>query len=418
MVKPQVRGFRLPLEHLRFLMARTKTSKNSASDATSPRSTKRSSRRSNKRPRGLFLVYFCTVFSWVLSLGAVIYLRVVGDSDMIGSALVTMPGIVFLGLPTLGLAMSLWLGRGGLACTNAICVGATLWGWAGLQGMPLLYSTVALVGLCFLSLAGLKSGWSLVAMTAGAGLVGATMMKPPVEPALGPAQIRVLQYNVRFCDLGVAEVAKVVKNSNADVLTLQEVDLPHCAGTIPKKLSEALPEYEFVVDGQMLIATRLPIEKIDRRTLPSLPKFRKAIGVVVSKGGKKWRLWSVHLESYPLDNVISDPKGTVSEILDAVEDRKAQGAAVLEIAREQDIPSVICGDFNQEPRGTLYTTLTKQMTDSFANKGDGFGYTFPARAPIVRIDYIWCPKRVTVKACSVVGVAASDHRPVVAVLEQ
>ncbi|MFC8098974.1 endonuclease/exonuclease/phosphatase family protein [Streptomyces sp. NPDC057363] len=96
--------------------------------------------------------------------------------------------------------------------------------------------------------------------------------------------------------------------------------------------------------------------------------------------------------------------------------RVAQVADTRRImARERaDLPGarqVLLGDFNAEPAAPELRPLWAGLRDA----GTGTGGTYPAPAPVKRIDYVAVGKGVRVHDASVPEEAvASDHRPVVA----
>lgn len=77
-------------------------------------------------------------------------------------------------------------------------------------------------------------------------------------------------------------------------------------------------------------------------------------------------------------------------------------------------PMVLCGDLNTPPRGITFATLTSHWTDAFDACGEGFGYTWNTRTPVMRIDHILLGNGARALTVEVVPTAASDHRPIVA----
>ena len=76
------------------------------------------------------------------------------------------------------------------------------------------------------------------------------------------------------------------------------------------------------------------------------------------------------------------------------------------------------GDLNERPDAPAARWIAARLYDVFAEAGEGEGYTFPARRPAARIDYLFVrdgirPKRAWVPEGSRVE-RASDHRPVIA----
>ena len=49
---------------------------------------------------------------------------------------------------------------------------------------------------------------------------------------------------------------------------------------------------------------------------------------------------------------------------------------------------LVCGDFNDTPNSFTYYKISKDLQDSFLEKGNGIGSTFLGKIPFLRIDYI------------------------------
>ncbi|MDG9726757.1 endonuclease/exonuclease/phosphatase family protein [Streptomyces sp. DH41] len=101
----------------------------------------------------------------------------------------------------------------------------------------------------------------------------------------------------------------------------------------------------------------------------------------------------------------SDPAVRVAQVADT---RRimARERAELPGARQ-----VLLGDFNAEPAAPELRPLWAELRDA----GTGTGGTYPAPAPVKRIDYVTVGEGVRVRGASVPAEAvASDHRPVVA----
>jgi endonuclease/exonuclease/phosphatase family metal-dependent hydrolase len=86
-----------------------------------------------------------------------------------------------------------------------------------------------------------------------------------------------------------------------------------------------------------------------------------------------------------------------------------------------DRPVVVAGDVNDRPDSPSWLALSEQRVDAFAAAGVGSAFTSPAVDPRQTIDGIFVDPRVTVvSACVLDGLdveVASDHRPVLAVLD-
>jgi endonuclease/exonuclease/phosphatase (EEP) superfamily protein YafD len=78
-----------------------------------------------------------------------------------------------------------------------------------------------------------------------------------------------------------------------------------------------------------------------------------------------------------------------------------------------DVPLIVGGDFNTPARDRLFARMPARLRDAFAEAGRGWGSTYPAKLPGIRIDQVWISPPL--RAVSVVThtVKHSDHRMVV-----
>ena len=96
--------------------------------------------------------------------------------------------------------------------------------------------------------------------------------------------------------------------------------------------------------------------------------------------------------------------------------RRAEQARELRRMIEQETdPVIVVGDFNSTQHHWVYRHISGSLTDAHRAAGSGFGWTFPAHRPLVRIDHVlvseaWEVVRTHVSSHH----ATSDHRPVVA----
>jgi vancomycin resistance protein VanJ len=94
--------------------------------------------------------------------------------------------------------------------------------------------------------------------------------------------------------------------------------------------------------------------------------------------------------------------------------RIEQTAHLAAAVRDARRPLVVGGDFNSPPGSHACKTLEDLLDGTFAAGGSGFGWTFPARRPLLRIDHLFVSDELRVLNCRVLATLASDHRPVVA----
>src|SRR5690606_8539881 len=75
---------------------------------------------------------------------------------------------------------------------------------------------------------------------------------------------------------------------------------------------------------------------------------------------------------------------------------------------------LIAGDFNTPSHGVLNRQLIEIGRDAYQHSTVGFGYTFPAALPLMRIDRIFSSATLLATQSWVVASTLSDHRPLVA----
>jgi endonuclease/exonuclease/phosphatase family metal-dependent hydrolase len=94
-------------------------------------------------------------------------------------------------------------------------------------------------------------------------------------------------------------------------------------------------------------------------------------------------------------------------------ERGRHARALSELADEPDGPVLVGGDLNMTSDARAMAPLLTRFTDVGAEAGP----TFPANAPVARIDFLLVSRGAVVERSWVEASAASDHLPVVAVLE-
>ena len=76
---------------------------------------------------------------------------------------------------------------------------------------------------------------------------------------------------------------------------------------------------------------------------------------------------------------------------------------------------IVVGDFNDTPMSYVYKSMTENLTDLFAVKGSGFGYTYRPLWGWLRIDYVLYSEGFEpVGYKTNTDITLSDHVPVIA----
>lgn len=214
------------------------------------------------------------------------------------------------------------------------------------------------------------------------------------------ASLRVMTLNVQlFRDHDVAKVAAEIIHSDADVIMLQE--LPKDASVDP--FIEHLPGYRIERDGRLGILTRFPLEETYTW---HLTESRRMMGAKINVSGRSVLFLNVHLQHFP-----SDQPG---KIADASRQLVEETAALMETLHSVSPgPIVLGGDFNSVPSARIHRMLREVLADCFAETSRGYGYTLPARAPFLRVDYLYVGGGVEPLRSYVSASTVSDHRAVI-----
>lgn len=229
-------------------------------------------------------------------------------------------------------------------------------------------------------------------------------------------ELRVLTWNIHHGEgmdgkLDFARLGRVIRDARPDIVALQEVDVR----TERIKGRDTVRELERLTGMRGVFGPSMPLQGggygnavlvngtvLGSRTFP----------IGASPGMEPRSILMVEMRPYRC----SQDLAFLSTHFDhkSEEDRMAgAGMANLPIS----LPAILAGDLNAPPDDLVIGTLMQQWTS--ATKGDARP-TIPADAPKRQIDYVLFrpAKRWSVVDAKVINEpAASDHRPLLAVLK-
>ncbi|MFB3880849.1 MAG: endonuclease/exonuclease/phosphatase family protein [Armatimonadota bacterium] len=81
-------------------------------------------------------------------------------------------------------------------------------------------------------------------------------------------------------------------------------------------------------------------------------------------------------------------------------------------------PTVLAGDFNAPAGDAVFRLLRPRLRDAFSEAGRGWGNTWSADLPLVRIDQVWISAQWRAVSVTARSAEPSDHRMVVCDLER
>ena len=220
-----------------------------------------------------------------------------------------------------------------------------------------------------------------------------------------------------------------LKSQDADIICLQEFHAPD-AHRVKAYIDEHMKGYnaEYYMfptnDGAFgnVTLSRMPVAgkgkiKFDGST-------NLAIYTDYEYAGHDFRVYNCHFESYNVSmsgvmralvqrdsTVISD---TGDKMKRSIKRRPIQVDKVFSHIEQCPLETFVCGDFNDNPMSYTYYRMTRDRKDTFVEAGNGFGATFAALWPMLRIDYILCPDSYVPITHETPRQSLSDHYPVVA----
>ena len=250
------------------------------------------------------------------------------------------------------------------------------------------------------------------------------------------ANVRIVSYNVGRFFLGDVKdrkacrdsIAAFLKGEDADIICLQEFradDISSVKSYLAGTFSGYSSTYYLYTRrhgcyGNVTL-TRFPVK--DKGKIIFDNSTNLAIYTDIVAGDSVLRIYNCHFESYNISlSRLVKSLGHDSEVLKETEvkmrssigRRPKQVDKVFRHIAESPVEAVVCGDFNDSPMSYTYYKMSKGREDSFVEAGKGFGATYSALWPLLRIDYVLYPERLKAVGHRSPKVHFSDHYPVVA----
>ncbi|WP_380282135.1 endonuclease/exonuclease/phosphatase family protein [Kitasatospora purpeofusca] len=216
---------------------------------------------------------------------------------------------------------------------------------------------------------------------------------PPGAAAGGPG-LTVVTHNVNAANRDPAATARALLAAGPDLVALEEVT------------DAALPAYRSVLDGALphlartgtvALWSRYPVTESRRLVID--PGWNRSLRAEVRAPGGPVAVYVAHLASV---------RTTVSGFATAHRDRDiAALAAALDGEPLRRV--LLLGDLNTASHDRALAPLTDRLTPA----ATGFGFSWPAALPLVRIDHI-LTRELTATDTWTLPATPSDHRPVAA----
>lgn len=281
------------------------------------------------------------------------------------------------------------------------------------------------------------AGLLLVTLLPAVFLIGKYYQFKAPEPEREPT-LKIVSYNVGLFAHGNMDdkrlvladsIAAFLRRTDADIICLQEFYLPNTLN-MDAWFRDRFPGYKaeyYVLTGAKghagnVTLSRRPVlykGKIDFEKSTNL-----ALHTDIQLDSTVLRFYNCHFESYNIslsglvksighreENVMED---TGHKMRRSITQRPKQVEEVIKDIDACPVRSVVLGDFNDNPLSYTVHRLLRGRQDAFVQAGKGFGATFRTFWPLLRIDYILCPRDLRAVSYEVPKVKYSDHYPVIA----
>ncbi len=235
------------------------------------------------------------------------------------------------------------------------------------------------------------------------------------------ATVRVVTYNVALREGMSDALADEIIRQHPDIICLQEsvrTYPPQNAGenNVGAAVFRHFPGWTMRGAGDTCILSRFPVRSSNEHYLRLT---RRTLDVTLDTSHGPLRVLSTHISTAFSGQ--AKYNGLRSQLREIIPNAQKAAQARLDQIKPLDraldanpgTPLILCGDFNTPPRGLFYRHLHSRLSDGFAESGNGLGLTFPARAPMIRIDYVWT-RGTHATSVRVGPQGASDHRMVIA----
>lgn len=250
------------------------------------------------------------------------------------------------------------------------------------------------------------------------------------------AQLKVMTYNIgvfrdyKVKSRSVTEVkqslADFVKGHNPDILCLQE------SGKWPDETAQEFSEmigceyYSYNKNNGNSFFSKYPMENVEDFDDDRLDRFADIRKIHVDDENYFY-LINCHFNSFGISkqeieyindtkNIVKDSeihgKSLISKLKNGFKLRTISTELLLSNLPDNDIPYIICGDFNDTPLSYTYSKMSKAgLHDAFITLSQGIGKTYCGPLPLLRIDYFWYNDKIEAVEYERIRQTTSDHYP-------
>lgn len=217
----------------------------------------------------------------------------------------------------------------------------------------------------------------------------------------GEGALRVVTHNISALNTSTRQTAAALLDADADLIAIEEIE-----GASKAVVNEAFAaDYPHVADGGTVgLWSKHPITASEPLDLGL--SWPRALRAVVATDQGPVAVYVVHLASVRVGvlGFTSSQRDTAVRLL------------ADEVADDPVRQVIVMGDFNGSSYDRALTPLLDEVRSAQRVAGQGFGFTWPARFPMARIDQILV-RGLQPRSAWVMDRTGSDHRPVAATFD-
>lgn len=258
---------------------------------------------------------------------------------------------------------------------------------------------------------------TLAVVFLGGLVLGCSSRPEPAAPVnVKPGHmLSVLSFNVNYGVAGDPDTARAIENQNADLVLLQETN-PAWEAQLRPVLSEDYPHIEFRhagAAGGMAILSKHALTDLGTIEPPERGWFFAWRARIETPAGKV-QVLNVHLRPQIGDN------GSVVSGYFTTESVREREVEKYFTELERDVPTIIAGDFNEQPGGDALDYLAERGFRDALERAEGARDTWRWNTSFGELrrefDHVLVGKGISAVSAKVVNAGRSDHLPVFAVL--
>lgn len=240
---------------------------------------------------------------------------------------------------------------------------------------------------------------------------------PPVRGAV-KRSLRLMTYNVNYGNPDPKSALDAIARADADIVLLQEITF-EWKRVLAERFATQYPHTMYRIHtraaGGLAVLSKLPIQAEELFASPERGWF-PAERLVFEAPFGALQVLNVHLR--PAIDGGSWIKGFMTT--PPLRRREIESYWKRMV---KDLPTIVAGDFNEDPTGRAISFLTKQGLSRVDTKGPTtWHYEVTNRGQTsdllkLDIDHVMVDRRLSARDGTVLDEGASDHRPVIVTIE-